>query len=78
MIRFGMGTAFASLVVVGGLTISSSAFAQGNAYAQGTTKDPAACASSCQNERASCLAQMGTPEMCGVDYRLCTKQCEVR
>lgn len=56
--------------------ISGAAYAQSSAYAQGSTKDPAACTESCQKERSSCLSQMGTPEMCAADHKVCTKQCQ--
>lgn len=78
MIGIRLGTALASLVLAGGIFVSSGASAQSSAYAQGTTKDPAACTEACRQERSSCLAQMGSPEMCGVDHKLCTKQCESR
>jgi predicted transglutaminase-like cysteine proteinase len=76
MNRFGLGTALASAVLAGGLMISGAAYAQSSAYAQGSTKDPAACTESCQKERESCLSQMSSAEMCAVDYKVCTKQCQ--
>lgn len=76
MTRFGLTAALAGVVLAGGLMVSGVAYAQSNAYAQSSSKDPAACTATCQKERSSCLAQMGTPEMCGVDYKVCTRQCD--
>jgi hypothetical protein len=78
MTRLGFGTALASVALAGGLMISGAVYAQSSAYAQSSSKDPAACTESCQNERNSCLAQMGSPEMCSVDYKVCVKQCNSR
>jgi hypothetical protein len=73
---FGIGTTLGGLAFAGALMISGSAEAQSSAYAQSSSKDPAACTEACQNERNSCLAQMGTPEMCSVDHRACVKTCQ--
>jgi hypothetical protein len=59
------GTAF--LLLAGSLSLPSAAFAQ--------TKDPAVCKTDCQKEYDSCIAQMGTQEMCSADKKICTKQC---
>jgi predicted transglutaminase-like cysteine proteinase len=78
MIRYGSRTALAGVVLAGGLMISGTAYAQSSAYAQGSSRDPVACTDSCRKDHDNCLAQMGTQEMCGVDQRICRKQCEAK
>jgi hypothetical protein len=78
MLRMSVAAALAAVFLAGSLTISSHANAQSSAYAQGSSKDPAVCTANCKKEYDSCLAQLGTQEMCGLDQKLCSKQCEAR
>ena len=66
---FAGGVAAAMLVLAGCLALSSNASAQ-------SSKDPSACVETCKTDQTTCLHQMGTADMCGADYKVCTKTCE--
>lgn len=65
--RFGLGTAFAALLLAGSLNISSSTPAQ--------AESQEACVEACKAEKEKCKAQMGTEDMCGSDQKICEKAC---
>lgn len=68
----GVGTARAFIVLAACLMTSS------NALAQSTPTDLSACTENCRKEHDHCLSQMGTPEMCSVDHKICSKECNTK
>jgi hypothetical protein len=72
MKRLCVGASLASICLAAFLMISN------NALAQSTPRDPAACTENCSKEHDRCLSQMGTPEMCSVDRKICSKECNTQ
>ncbi len=67
-LRFGLGTAFATLLLAGSLNIAAGTSAQ--------AQSKEACVEACKVEKKKCTDGMGTEDMCGADLKECTKACE--